>query len=169
MTRTAIGWTIAGIGLVFPIVAAIALSSAPSIVTREGDAGEFLTANVTPCGFGCDTMTTVHTTRGTFIVTGAYPAALIGSAMAIRDTTGGGFELCTRGEPDSCAGLASGYAGALHPVGHAPFGLSYGVRTAGLWICAFWFPLGLLVLIVFFVGGEDDDTDHDVSHEAADL
>lgn len=168
MTRTAIGWTLAGIGLVFPIVAAIALSSAPSIVTRAGDAGEFLTANVTPCGFGCDTVTSVHTTRGTFIVGGIYTGALRGSAMSVRDTTSSGLELCIRAAPDSCAGLTSGYTGPLRQIRHAPGGFSYGVRTTGLWICAFWVPFGLLALIVFIVGTEDDDTDDTASHDEVD-
>ena len=168
MTRTSIGWTIAFIGLVLPVVAAIALSSVPSVVTREGDAGTFLTANVTPCGFGCDTVTTVHTTRGTFVIAGVYPAALIDSPMAIEDTTGSGLQLCIRSTPHSCAGLASGYTGPVHTIREAPFGFSYGVRTTGLWICAFWFPLSLLVLVIFVFGGEEDAADPDAQDHGSD-
>lgn len=164
MTRTAIALTIVALGWVLPIVIAIALWSAPSVVTREGDAGTFQSASVTPCGFGCDTMTSVRTSRGTFVTLGVFPTALNGSPMAIRDTTSAGLELCIDTAADSCSPLAGGYSGPLRTVAKAPFGLSHDAREDGLLACAFWIPLGVLMLIIFLSGTAADDdapVDHD--------
>lgn len=157
MTRTGIVLTLVGIGVVFPIVAAIVLWSAPSVITREGDAGTFLSANVTPCGFGCDTMTSVHTSRGTFVVMGVFATALRGSVVTIRDTTAAGLELCIDRDTGSCSPLASGYTGPLRTVAKPPIRLSHHARATGLLICAFWLPFGVLALIIFITGTEDDD------------
>lgn len=161
MNRTAIALTIVAIGWVLPIALAIALWLAPSVVTREGDAGTFQSATVTPCGFGCETMTSVHTSRGTFVVLGVFATALRGSAVTIRDTTAAGLELCTDAAAASCSPLASGYAGVLRIVAKPPWGLSYGARENGLLVCAFWIPLGVLMLVIHLIGTEEDDADDD--------
>lgn len=161
MTRTTIALTIVAIGWVFPIAAAIALWSAPSVVTREGDAGAFQSASVTPCGFGCDTMTSVHTSRGTFVVLGVFATALRGSPMVIRDTTAAGLELCIDTAAGSCNPLAGGYSGSLRTVAKAPWGLSHDAREDGLLVCAFWIPFGVMALIIFLTGTEADDAGGD--------
>ena len=167
MTRTAIVLTIVAIGWVLPLAAAIALWSAPSVVTREGDAGTFLSASVTPCGFGCDTMTSVHTSRGTFVVMGVFATALRGSAVTIRDTTAAGLELCIDRDAGSCSPLASGYAGPLRTLGKPPFGLSHSIRTNSLLICLFWLLIGVIVLMVATIGSEEDEDETDTDDPAS--
>lgn len=159
MKHTTIIVTILAIGWVAPIVIGIALWTAPSVVTREGDAGTFLTADVTPCGYGCDTVTNVHTSRGTFIVEGVFSTALTGSVMTVRDTTAEGIELCIAQTADACSPLASGYSGPLRTVGKAPWGLSHDARMNGILICAFWVPMGLLALLIYMIGTEGNAPD----------
>ena len=161
MTRTGIVLTLAGIGWVLPLVAAIVLWSAPSIVTREGDAETFLSATVTPCGFGCNTLTNVHTSRGTFVVLGVFATALRGSVVTIRDTTAAGLELCIDHDAGSCSPLASGYTGPLRTLARPPFGLSHSIRTNSLLLCLFWLLIGVIVLMVYTIGSEEDETDTD--------
>ena len=167
MTRTAIVLATVAIGWVLPIAAAIALWSAPSVVTREGDAGTFLSASVTPCGFGCDTLTSVHTSRGTFVVMGVFATALRSSVVTIRDTTADGLELCIDHDAGSCSRLASGYAGPLRNVGKPPFGLNHPMRTNGLLICLFWLLIGVIVLMVTTIVSEEDEDETDTDDFAS--
>lgn len=135
-------------GLLLPIIAWIVLLSIPDLVTRVGPAGTFLTAEATPCGYGCDTVTSVHTTAGTFLVAGVYASALRGQAMVLRDSTGAGLQLCVDGTPAACARLATEYAGELRTVGKAPLGIGYGLRASAIEIGGYWFVVGLVALIV---------------------
>lgn len=161
MTRTAIVLTIVTLGLLLPLVTGIVLWSVPTVVTREGDAGTFLTANVTPCGFGCDTLTNVHTSEGTFVVRGVFATALRGSTVTILVTTAAGLELCIDHDAESCSPLASGYAGPLRTIGKPPLGLSHSLRTNGLLLCLFWILIGVMVLVVTTIASEEDGTDAD--------
>lgn len=142
-------------GLLPPVALWLAVWLVPDTITRSGEAGTFIDASVAPGGLGSHTVTSVHTTGGTFIVTGVYPGVPSGEPMAVQESTRSGLELCVRAKPDSCMQLASGYTGPMRTVAPTPFRLSYAARMACTFVGIFWFLAGVLALMAHALACDD--------------
>ncbi|MDN5874345.1 MAG: hypothetical protein L0H29_08205 [Sinobacteraceae bacterium] len=142
MSKNLLLWTAITLWLAPAAALAAALWLTPNIVTRIGNAGDFLSAEVRPGGFGSATVTTIKTTGGSFAVQGIFTAHH-GMPLQVRDSTKYGPQLCSRHAPVTCAPIAGHYLGDLDTVAHAPV-LTHSMRQTLRTICIVWLFCGFL-------------------------
>lgn len=126
---------------------------APDMVTREGNAGTFVSATASPGGFFSPDMTSIQTTQGTLVVGGAVSAQR-GQVLVVRDTTGNGLQVCTIELPATCMSLVGQYAGQLASIRRPP--ISYDTRVTLGSTAGVWFLFGAFFFMLVCVGTGDE-------------
>ena len=145
-------WFVLSVWLVPVVTVGLYLGLAPDVVTRAADAGVFVRAQVRPPGIFVDATSAVQTTHGVLFVEGVFTAPT-GEALALRDSTEDGVQLCRQGRDDACAVLVGRYVGDIPAVPGARTWLTYPVRLNLEMACAWWFLFGLAAtLFAVFAG-----------------
>lgn len=153
-------------GIALPGALLIWQAATPQSVVRSGDAGQFLSASGAN-GLLQPALTNIQTTHGSLIVQGLFSAPR-GRALEVAELNdAGGAHLCAVGDLNTCLPLAGTWAGALTPTPHHTFDFErYGLANSNLWtwvafgilLCFTFGMVGLVVVVEYMDGCDDDDT-----------
>lgn len=132
----------------------------PNTLLAQADAGRFESASASAGGFFARSITTLQTTRGSFLVYGALSLQR-GQRLTVTATLKDGTRLCVAGTP-VCSPLAGPFAGHLTPVPHHTPRFAGWITTVGSNGVALAFLFGILlafgsgIVIATIVAGDDD-------------
>ncbi|HEX7326360.1 MAG TPA: hypothetical protein VF292_13570 [Rhodanobacteraceae bacterium] len=156
---------ICAVSLGVPTVLHTLIVHTPNTLLAQAPAGRFESASASAGGFFARSITTVQTTRGSFLVVG--PLSLQrGQHLAVTATLKRGTRLCVTDTP-VCRPLAGPFAGHLTPVPHRRPRFAGVVTTLGSDGLALAVVLGVLLafvsglVIAACVAGEDDASERE--------
>jgi hypothetical protein len=152
-------WFVLPAWLVPIIAVSVYLGRAPNVITRQADAGSFVSAQVQPPGVFFGATTSVQTTHGILFVSGTFTAPT-GEPLILRESTVEGMQLCRQGSDDACVELEGRYVGEIPAVG-AHTWLTYSVRQNLKSACLWWFLFGLAGTAFAAIAGTEPSEGHD--------
>lgn len=154
MKRNRVRWIVLIAWLLPTIALGLVVGLAPDVVTREADAGNFVSAELRPGGYFASSVMTVQTTRGTLAVDD-YFSALRGTPLVVVDTSLSGLRVCSKAHRAVCSRLFGLYVGDLVPVPHAPVWMTRNTRNWLSLLALSWGILGLAVFLLTLVATDN--------------
>lgn len=135
-------WIVLSAWLLPVAAVSVYLVRAPNVVTRQADAGSFVSAQIQPPGIFHGATTSVQTTHGILFVSDVFTAPM-GERLVLRDSTEHGVQLCRRGSEDACADLAGRYVGDIPAIPGVHAWLTHSLRQSLETARSWWFLFGL--------------------------
>jgi hypothetical protein len=147
---------IAIIGLVVPLITGVMASATPDALLRVGDAGKFVSSSASSGGLFTPTSTTVQTSTGSIVVSGAL-SAVRGQGLLVEDRLKSGVQLCVQTTPATCAFVDGQWTGNMHSVQDQRHSVTWLPARIGVDAAAFWFLVGLVATVTALVVQFDAD------------
>lgn len=152
-------------GIVAPAATLVILAVTPNVLLSTGDAGRFVSAEVSAGGFMAAGVMTVQTTAGSIAVFDTFSAPR-GQPLVVQRTLKAGVQLCVDKKPDTCVPLAGAWGGDMHAVPHAHHRFAWLVRSIDSKTATLWLGMGILVVIAMTAIAAQRMDDEDKKIEA---
>lgn len=133
-------------GIVAPAATLVILAVTPNALLSTGDAGRFVSAEVSAGGFMAAGVTTVQTTAGSIAVFDTFSAPR-GQPLVVQHTLKAGIQLCVARRPDTCVPLAGTWGGDMRAVPHPHYRFAWLVQSIDDALATLWFGVGIFAVV----------------------